>query len=105
MARELKTFPCRVSFRCVAESVAVRGTSAFLGALTLIVNPQGAREIMNETPSTPEATDKGEAPSRSWGDTRSAVGSWLDESIRVRPYTTLAVAAILGLALGTMWRR
>jgi ElaB/YqjD/DUF883 family membrane-anchored ribosome-binding protein len=60
---------------------------------------------MDENASTPEATDKGEAPNRRLGDTTTALGSWLDESIRVRPYATLAVAAILGLALGAMWRR
>jgi hypothetical protein len=38
---------------------------------------------------------KGEAPNRRLGDTSSALGSWLDESIRVRPYTTLAMTAIL----------
>ena len=60
---------------------------------------------MNETRATAEAIDKAEAPVRAFRDAASTTGRWLSESIRFRPYTALAVAAILGLALGTLWRR
>lgn len=60
---------------------------------------------MDETQGTSEAADKADASMRVLRDTTSALGRSLDESIRFRPYTALAMAAILGLALGGMWRR
>lgn len=75
-----------------------------LGALRPC-NRERARMTMDETRSTADATDHGEGTCPTFGETTAALGSWLDESIRVRPYTARAVAAILGLALGSMSRR
>jgi ElaB/YqjD/DUF883 family membrane-anchored ribosome-binding protein len=60
---------------------------------------------MDETRRTPEAIDKADAAMRAFNDAATMLGKWIDGSIRFRPYTTLAVAAVLGLALGAVWRR
>jgi hypothetical protein len=58
---------------------------------------------MDETRGTPEAIDKADAAMRAFNDAATMLGKWIDGSIRFRPYTTLA--AVLGLALGAVWRR
>jgi hypothetical protein len=59
---------------------------------------------MDETRDTPEATDKDDAAIHTFSDATATRRKW-HGSIRFRPYTTPAVAAVLGLALGTVWRR
>ena len=60
--------------------------------------------FMDETRGPPEATGEGDAAMHTLSDGTATLSKWIDESIRFRPYTTLAVAAVLGLALGRVWR-
>ena len=55
---------------------------------------------MDETRGPTEATGEGDAAMHTLSDGTATLSKWIDESIRFRPYTTLAVAAVLGLALG-----
>lgn len=52
-----------------------------------------------------DAQAKGQEAASAIGDVSSHFADAIDESIKNRPYTTLALAVGLGFLLGTSWRR
>jgi ElaB/YqjD/DUF883 family membrane-anchored ribosome-binding protein len=77
----------------VADIVANRGTTAW----------QRARSGVDEAVS--DASDKGREAVDAMREVSDKFVEAVDESIKNRPYTTLAMALGLGLLFGATWRR
>jgi len=77
----------------VADIVANRGSAAW----------QRARSGMDDVVS--EAQDKGREAADAMREVSDQFVEAIDESIKSRPYTTLAMALGLGFLFGAMWRR
>jgi ElaB/YqjD/DUF883 family membrane-anchored ribosome-binding protein len=66
---------------------------------------------MSDAPSTVSnvaeapAEDALESINESWRAASDALVGKIDESVKQRPYTTLALAVGIGLLLGATWRR
>jgi ElaB/YqjD/DUF883 family membrane-anchored ribosome-binding protein len=77
----------------VADIVANRGSAAW----------QRARSGMDDVVS--DAQDKGREAVDAMREVSDQFVEAIDDSIKNRPYTTLAMALGLGFLFGTMWRR
>ena len=77
----------------VADIVANRGSAAW----------QRARSGMDDVVS--DAQDKGRETVDAMREVSDQFVEAIDESIKSRPYTTLAMALGLGFLFGAMWRR
>ncbi len=77
----------------VADIVANRGSAAW----------QRARSGMDDVVS--DAQDKGREAADAMREVSDQFVEAIDESIKSRPYTTLAMALGLGFLFGAMWRR
>ncbi|HTE75480.1 MAG TPA: hypothetical protein VK653_01925 [Xanthobacteraceae bacterium] len=77
----------------VADIVANRGSAAW----------ERARSGMDDVVS--DAQDKGREAVDAMREVSDQFVEAIDESIKNRPYTTLAMALGLGFLFGTMWRR
>lgn len=77
----------------VRDIVSSKGNAAWRRART------GAEGVMSD------AQAKGQEAASAVRDVSGHFADAVDESIKNRPYTTLALAVGLGLLLGTSWRR
>jgi ElaB/YqjD/DUF883 family membrane-anchored ribosome-binding protein len=80
-------------YAAAIDDITSRGAAAIRGAKT------GVEDAVSE------AADKGREALDSARDMRDSVANIVIDSIRTRPYTTLAIAGAIGFLYGAMRRR